>query len=49
MASTQTEERSSDGGEQWFLVLDTVVLSIAILFGIFGNLLTVVTVSLEAG
>ena len=47
MTSTQTEEQSSVGGEQWFLILDTVVLSIAILFGIFGNLLTVVTVSLS--
>ena len=47
MTSTQTEEQSSVGREQWFLILDTVVLSIAILFGIFGNLLTVVTVSLS--
>ena len=45
MSSAQTERQRSDGGEEWFLILDTVVLSIAMLFGIFGNLLTVVTVS----
>ena len=43
MSSVQREEQHTES-EQWFIILETVVLSIAMLFGVFGNLLTIVTV-----
>lgn len=45
MASVQKGEQNTES-EQWFVILETVVLCIAMLFGIFGNLLTILTVSI---
>ena len=46
MTSVQIGE-PHDEIEQWFTIVETVVLSIAMLFGVFGNLLTVTIVSIS--
>ena len=46
MTSVQTGEGHTES-EQWFTILETVVLSIAMIFGVFGNLLTIITVSIS--
>ncbi len=48
MTNMQTKETGLHSElEQWFSIAETVVLAIAMLFGVFGNLLVIITVTMS--